>query len=98
MLLTLLAPYVCLLAVLIRLIAQGWWAAFVALIGFALAALGSLDSLSDAGVIGPTPGASVTPMVGLWLFAAAAAVGVIASTADLIFRPRPGKRRPEHHG
>ncbi len=82
-LLTLVAPYLCLLVALLRVKFHYKWAALFALIAFALAAIGAMDTFSDAGVIIPNPGAAVTPTAGLWLFATAAAVGVVAATAEL---------------
>ena len=57
-------------------------APFVSLAAFA----GSVETFGDAGVINPTPGATTTPGVGLWLFAVAAVVGLVAVAADFVLR------------
>lgn len=82
-LLTLVAPYVCLLAAVLRVRFHHKRTAILAVVTFVLAVIGAIDTFSDAGLIIPNPGGTVTPAVGLWLFAAAAAVGVVAATVEL---------------
>jgi hypothetical protein len=82
-LLTLVAPYLCLLLAVLRVRFHHKWAAIFALIAFALAAIGALDTFSEAAHIIPNPGGAVTPAVGLWLFAAAAVAGFVAAAAEL---------------
>ncbi len=95
-LLTLFAPYLCLLVAVLRVRFHAKWTGIVALVAFALAAIGALDTFSEPAHIIPNPGGAVTPAVGLWLFAAAALVGIVAAAAELsrgVVAARNGQRR-----
>jgi hypothetical protein len=82
-LLTLIAPYVCLMAALLRVRFHRTWIVVFALFAFALAAIGALDTFSEPAHIIPNPGGVVTPALGSWLFAAAAVAGFVAAAAEL---------------
>jgi hypothetical protein len=82
-LLTLIAPYLCLMAALLRVRFHRTWIVVFALFAFALAAIGALDTFSEPAHIIPNPGGVVTPALGSWLFAAAAAAGFVAAAAEL---------------
>ena len=86
-LLTLVAPFLSLAAALVRVIFRRRWTKIVLLVGFVAAFAGSLETFGDAGVVNPTPGATTTPGIGLWLFAAAAVVGLVMVATDLVLRP-----------
>jgi hypothetical protein len=83
-LLTLVAPFVSLAAALARAIFRRRWTMIALLVGFVAAFAGSVETFGDAGVINPTPGATTTPGIGLWLFAGAAVAGLLTTATDLV--------------
>jgi hypothetical protein len=85
-LLTLVAPFLSLAAALARVIIPRRWTKIVLLVGFVAAFAGAVETFGDAGVINPTPGATTTPGIGLWLFAVAAVVGMVMVATDLVLR------------
>jgi hypothetical protein len=87
-LLTLVAPFVSLAAALARAIFRRRWTKIALLVGFVAAFAGSVETFGDAGVINPTPAATTTPEIGLWLFAFAAVVGVVMVGTDFVPRFR----------
>jgi hypothetical protein len=84
-LLTFIAPYFTVAAVLARVIFRRGWAKIVVIVGFVAALLGSLETFGDANVIA-IPGPPPTPDSGLWLFAVAAVAGVAIGALELVVR------------
>ncbi len=85
-LLTFVAPFVSLAAALARAVFRRRWTTIALFVGFVAAFAGSVETFGDAGVINPTPGATTTPGIGLWLFAVAAVVGLVSVAADFVLR------------
>jgi len=87
-LLTFFAPFLAIAGALARVVLGRRWTKVVLLVVFtaafvgAIGAYGERDSLPIAGL------ASMTPSYGLWLFGAAAAVGVVTTSTDLVLSRR----------
>ena len=95
-LLTLVAPYLCLVAALLQVRSHRTWIIVFALLAFGLAAIGAVDTFSEPAHIIPNPGGVVTPALGLWLFASTAVTGLVAAATDLaggVVAARKGQRR-----
>lgn len=89
-LLTLVGPLMALVGVGARLVARSRWVTVAALVGFAASLAGSIQSFGEVGSDWSAPGFTITAEAGVWLFSAAAVLGVAVSTIDLVARrPAP---------